>query len=101
MPVRTTAGGSYSELVEQPRRIVRVPVRITAFKTEAARGTLFSLRISNTPTADLTFKALIIPQTREQSLDAKPKLGTCASVRAKKLTSTLRRPRAFHFSAAD
>jgi hypothetical protein len=82
VPVRTTAGGSYSELVEQPLRIAGVPVRIAAFKTEAARGSLFALSISNTPTGNLTFKTFIIPQ-HAQLLHAKPKLGTCASVRAK------------------
>jgi hypothetical protein len=37
------------------------------------------LRIWNTPTGNLTFKAFIIPQDA-QSLGAKPKLGTCVSV---------------------
>src|SRR5262249_34970244 len=74
VPVRTTADCSYSELVEQPPRIAGVPVRIAAFKTDAARASLFALRMSNTPTGNSTFKAFIIPQLA-QSLGSEPQLG--------------------------
>lgn len=54
VPVRASAEGSYSELVEQPPRIARA-------KAEEATGSLFALRIPKKPTAKVTFKAFIIP----------------------------------------
>jgi hypothetical protein len=88
VPVRTTADCSYSELVEQPPRIAGVPIRIAAFKTDVARRSLFALRMSNTPTGNLTFEAFIIPQ-HAQSLGAKPKLVNMRECMGKKLTSSL------------
>src|SRR5271163_277764 len=71
VPVRTTAGGSYSELVEQPPRIDRVPVRIAAFKNRDSKGQpICSEDFEHT---NGTFKAFIIPQNA-QSLMQSPSL---------------------------
>src|SRR6516164_985718 len=99
VPVRTTADCSYSELVEQPPRIAGVPVRIAAFKTDAARASLFALRMSNTPTGNLTFKAFIIRNLHNR-LVRSPSLEHARLCRQKidkllKETTPIRRSRQF------